>query len=245
MGSWSVSVQFKLKQMIGNRVFGQKVDDLKDVTELNNLIGITKDIAPMRETKRILIIDNEDVPFKDILANNKYNLTHIPDIEDIFAVENYDLILCDIQGVGVKLSPTFQGAHVVEEIKKHYPFKQVIAFSGYDGSLEKTDSLRHADRFLKKDANERQWIDALDECIQNLVNPIEQWMQVRKYLFQKNISTKNVAILEDLYVKAILSRNKDRYLGKNLKMELPKDVKTIVLNLAANIIYALGQSGIS
>jgi hypothetical protein len=81
-------------------------------------------------------------------------------------------VLCDLIGVGMGLSSTMQGAHIVGETKKSFPEKIIVAYTG-GGSAELLEpSIQAADYFLKKDANVEEWCEVLDKSIEDLVNPV-------------------------------------------------------------------------
>ena len=193
---------------------------LKEINELSTQSALV-DKNKIKQEVKILVVDDNDVPFLDILQNNDYQIKHHEDITDLSVVNNYDIILCDIQGVGKSLNPTSQGAHLVKEIKKLFPFKQVIAFTANPADPGLLNTLQKADNILKKDASEDDWIEALDECIQKFGNPIKQWKNIRQVLLDNNVSTKGVAHLESNFVKAIQRKN------KNVFLESQKDYPNI------------------
>jgi DNA-binding NarL/FixJ family response regulator len=62
-----------------------------------------------------------------------------------------------------------QGAYLIEEIKRNYPEKAVIAFTG--GATNSNISKRAAaaaDDYLRKDASIEDWRELLDKHIKNL-----------------------------------------------------------------------------
>ena len=56
----------------------------------------------------------------DILQRHKFDIDKFDDIENIESLNAYDIILCDIQGVGTKFNTSYQGAYLVKEIYKRY-----------------------------------------------------------------------------------------------------------------------------
>jgi len=208
---------------------------LKEISELNQH-GALMDKAKLKKDIEILLIDDKDVPFLEFLTRNDYHIKHHNDLTDFNLVKSFDIILCDVQGVGTSLSPTLQGAHIVKEIKKLYPFKQVIAFTANPSDPDIVPHLHTADKFLSKDANEDEWIDALDNCIQKYSNPVKQWKEIRKMLLDCDVSTKSVAHLESNFVKAIQSKNQDLFLNtQNDYPDISKHVWEILGGLATLI----------
>ena len=53
----------------------------------------------LRERIRFLIIDDEPFVYLEKLRNAKFNVTQIPDITDLHAIAEYNVVICDINGV--------------------------------------------------------------------------------------------------------------------------------------------------
>ena len=56
--------------------------------------------AVSRSIIPIAVIDDEELAYIDILRNHGFNLRQFKDIEDVKAVQSYDIVMCDIKGVG-------------------------------------------------------------------------------------------------------------------------------------------------
>lgn len=180
---------------------------LKEISDLNLEVPFL-DKEKMKRDTRILVVDDKSVPFLEILKSNNYSIKRYPDITDLDVVKNFDIILCDIQGVGKKLNPTLQGVHLVQQIKKLYPFKQVIAFTANPSDPDVVAQLMNVPHaFLQKDASEREWMEALDLCITRFASPVDQWAVIREALLKQKVSTKTVAHLESNFVKSIQKKN--------------------------------------
>lgn len=97
-----------------------------------------------------------------------------------------------------------QGAYLIEEIKRNYPEKAVIAFTG--GSANSNISRRAelaADDYLRKDASIEDWRDVLDKHIRNLSDPIYVWQQLRNRLVRAEVAPIDLMKLEHAYVSMI------------------------------------------
>ncbi len=79
----------------------------------------------------ILVIDDNEFEYLDHLKNHRFDITYFNDIQSIESVKEYEVILCDINGVGKIFDSKFEGAHVISELYKKYPFKTIIAYTGY------------------------------------------------------------------------------------------------------------------
>jgi CheY-like chemotaxis protein len=119
-------------------------------------------------------------------------------------VADYSIVLCDVNGVGVALSEDTQGAYVIEEIKKIYPEKIVIAYTAGSAMSKMVQRARaKADSYLRKDASIEDWRDLLDQQIARLADPIITWKQLRLRLLGKDIELVDLLELEAIYLKNI------------------------------------------
>jgi len=98
------------------------LDDLKIIENTKE-----KSVQDLRKVVDVLIIDDEEFPPTDFLRNNNFRLTQKKDIDNVKDVSEYPIIMCDIRGVGKKLSTDYEGAYLIKEIKQSYPAKRVIA----------------------------------------------------------------------------------------------------------------------
>ena len=73
-------------------------------------------IAELRKYVHMLVIDDNDFMPESFLKANGYQINHKTDIDTIKDVEPYDIILCDISGVGKKLGFSKEGAFIIREI---------------------------------------------------------------------------------------------------------------------------------
>lgn len=182
-----------------------KIIDLSERASLK----MPNNIADIRRFAKILVIDDNTFSAEEFLKTNGYQIQHKEDIDSILDVEPYDIIMCDISGVGKKLGFDKEGARIIKEIHTQYPCKIIIAYSAntYDANYNKYFSL--ADFVAPKDLGIDDWIDVLDDQVSKVINPICQWKKIRTYLLENNVSTITVAQIEDKYVSSIEKKNFD------------------------------------
>ncbi|WP_180022595.1 response regulator [Acinetobacter sp. YH16044] len=160
-----------------------KIQKKFDISDLR--VGSIETID--RNKFKILCIDDQGFQYEHLLKNHDFNLKVVSDIEDINAVEAYDLIVCDIIGVGKAFGSKFEGGHIISEIKKRYPFKKVIAFSGSQFNPEFNKYFTLSDKSLNKDTELETWVDVLDTLIQDLAYPERVWQSTKTYLNNNNL----------------------------------------------------------
>lgn len=143
----------------------------------------------------ILIIDDNDFEYLDFLKNHRFDLTYFPDIQSIESAKEYEIILCDINGVGKKFESKYEGAHIISEIHKKYPFKTIIAYTGYTHDPTYNKFFRLADFVFKKDMDGDEWLENLDLAIDSAVNPQKRWIKLREFLIQNNVSLFEITVV--------------------------------------------------
>lgn len=192
-------------------------------------------VGLLRKQTRIAIIDDEAFINKNSLLQHDYQVKELGDIIDINAVKDYQIILCDIHGVGKHFNSKYEGGHIIEEITKYYPNKIVIAYTGerFDPTFNKFFQL--ADASLKKDADIDEWQSILDESLIKVNSPSEQWKKTRDRLLTLNVPYYILIKLEDKYVESILK--KKNLLSKNAFVDnLNSEAKSIIKNLVTGFL---------
>jgi hypothetical protein len=187
----------------------------------------------------IAVIDDEPFRHETKLRNNGYNINFLGDIVKISDISDYNIILCDLRGVGIHLNEAQQGGYLIDEIKRNHPEKFVIAYTG-GAKPEIIDLAREsADVFLKKDAELGEWRDNLDRMIRFLTNPVSVWKRQRVALVDGDVPTLDILKLEDAYVRSVTQKTDSPY--RNVVNNLPAkaDMRGIAQSLIASGIFRL------
>ncbi len=208
------------------------------VKELQELNGAVHSISNRRDIP-ILCIDDHGLQYEEILRHHNFNIKVIRDIEDIKATSDYPVIICDIKGVGKSFGSEYEGGHIIEEIKKNYPEKVVIAYTGqqFDARYNKFFSM--CDFVLTKDIDSDTWVDVLDRTIKKVVCPIEQWKRIRNYLLVHDVTLRKVFELEQEYISAVLQKDKNKFATKNVMSGLSPDVRAVLQGFVSSLIFKL------
>lgn len=159
---------------------------------------------PERKDIRVAIIDNEDIPVLPTLQRHKFNIDTFPDVTNIESLASYDIILCDIQGVGLALNETYQGAYLLKEIYERFPSKVLISYTAYSTDITFNKYLQYAEASLKKDAGSEEWVEKLDHAITLVSEPEDRWKRTRNLLLERGVSLFELALLEDEFVRRVL-----------------------------------------
>ena len=144
-------------------------------------------------------------------------------------------------GVGRHFGAKAQGATLISEIKKIYPEKIVIAYTGGSAADPAVQAANErADALIRKDVDGEEWAAKLDELGTAAVDPHIIWQKVRARFIELGVDTKDILRLEDAFVRSVLSRQSDLAIltGTLSNINVGPDVRAIVQGLASSIIFA-------
>ena len=160
-------------------------------------------ISQLKKMTEILVIDDDSFPFTNALRKNEFSIEYKTDIFSLKDVAEYDIILCDIKGVGKFLESTYEGAYLVKQIKEKYPNKIVISYTANDYNPRFQEYLDYADATVPKGTTLEDWDALLSKKLYEIADPVIQWEKTRTALLKAGVSTINVAKYEAMYVKAM------------------------------------------
>ena len=227
-------IKMKIPKMY---LFAHKISDLSEKMVLQS----PNSIADIRKHVNMLIIDDNDFTPENYLIKNGYQVHHKRDIDTIKDVEAYDIILCDISGVGKKLGFSKEGAFIIREIHANYPIKRVIAYTANTYNADYNQFFSMADFVAPKDMGIDDWIDMLDDQVKKSIDPVNQWYKIRNYLQDNGVSTLTIARIEDKFVDAVyrkdFSKLKSFVQGEDSKLN--SIISDFASSLCAKIILGI------
>ena len=221
----------------------KRVNELYTIEDLENSRDKIKSVT-IRDKKniKILIIDDEgfddevlkSLGYLDIDIKEKY--------EKLSDYENYDIIFCDINGIARDIDPIYQGAALAKLIKKTYPSKIVIIFSSKDQSLDFYKFSTVVDDIIPKNIKNAEIAEIIDKYIEIINDPIESWKSYRKKISEQGTTPKNIALLEDCYVRGILEQKDTTNDMEKIKSGIKSSTVSFIIDNAIEIVKAyLGQ----
>ncbi len=127
---------------------------------------------------RILFLDDQRDAVEPYVAHLKSEgFTNVDVMTDVKALNqvvdaNADLIFLDITGVATSLNSADEGLSVLEYVKKHQPWTQVIVLSGSDFPASKAKSLSKADLCITKGSlNLAELVNVTEDQLKQAVAP--------------------------------------------------------------------------
>jgi len=207
-----------------------------DLSQLRAKLDATR----LRQVK-IALIDDEPFPYLETLRRHDFIIKQLSDITDVHAVESYDVVMCDIRGVGKHFQSPLEGAHVIMEIRKFYPWKTLLAYSGqqFDPSFNK--AFAACDFMMRKDTDSDEWIETLDRAAAIALDPAERWKRVRNVLIERHVPLITIVELEHSYVGSVLN-HKAWHPKSAVTSKLPEDARAVVNNLVSSSIFTLASA---
>ena len=171
-------------------------------------------LSELRTIVRILVVDDNTIAREGMVEQLKglgYKMAkgHYPITLNDDAVKESQILVIDINnvyfGYQKPLGEVNQGLEVAQAIKYAFPVKKILAYTGnlddYKGNviLEKVVD----DKFEKGD-DLSVIVKKVDECIRELFEPDKFWMLIRNELFANGEKTKDVAKLENTFVRVFI-----------------------------------------
>lgn len=137
----------------------------------HNEVALT--IEEVRKHARILVIDDHVFPAEKTFTRDGYHVERWPYIKNLSQLTDghYQLILLDVQGVGMAESPDKQGLGILEHIKKTNPAQAVILYSSDTYSVSSSRYIILADAFLDKSSSYVEYKDEVDRLLLTQSSP--------------------------------------------------------------------------
>ena len=191
-----VNVAINTKKMFG----------FKKKYTLSDLENATLDVELNRNDYRIAVIEDKIFPHLEALQRHEFNITLFKDIERLSMLNDFQIIVSDIRGVGKFLQSKLEGAHLIQEINKKFPNVYLIAYSSsrFDPTFNKY--LELCDHCEKKSIDITEWTESLDYAIKMVNSPLFQWEKTRKRLLQKKVPLERISKIQNDYIKSIIKK---------------------------------------
>lgn len=216
----------------------------RDNSELRDYMSRTSALQSSqarRAAVKIGVIDDQPFAPQANLLSYGYSISPVGDIKQLNEVAPFHMVLCDIMGVGKHFDPSLQGASIIAEIKKAYPEKVVVAYTGA-AMNERAARIANAraDRIIKKDISLEEWTQNLDDLAADAVNPYVIWLKLRRRFMELEVRTRDILALEDAYVRSVIASD-PRFgvlIDRAAVLGIGQDVRAILQGLASSMIFS-------
>ncbi|KAB0286944.1 hypothetical protein F2P58_20135 [Vibrio fortis] len=205
---------------------------------LEQLNKVENDLLIDRNSIKIAIIDDKEVPYLDSLRRSGYNVQHYKDIEDFDMLKAYSVIVCDIKGVGKSFGSKLEGAYIIKEARKLYPEKYIIAMSSAVYKISVAKVIGVADDKIIRDVDVDKVLDSIDTAVNTMRSNRLRWLRLRDNLLNThNVDIYDVWKIEQAFIVAMINKDKTK-LEKNKTINHANDlVKGLLINFISGIIF--------
>lgn len=182
------------------------------------------------------MIDDQPFLLKEILASHGFSITEMRDLQAVDLASAFPIIVCDIKGVGAALGGKHEGAHLFREIRKAFPEKYIIAFTGYRFDPTYNEYFRSADVSLKKDTESEAWVEVLDAAAATMSDPTTRWLRVRRHLLDvAELDLWLVLQLEQAFIASVEAGTKEPLVGSLGSLRVPEETGKLLKSFATSL----------
>lgn len=215
--------------------YKQYVSNLKTINSIDEVYFTSLEKLKKRAELRIAVIDDEGF---DKNSLEKFGFTNI-DIKESYGslsdYKQYNLILCDVDGIGTNADPKKQGLAIAKELSDiYYPATVVAIYSGKELSKYEYENIPNVE-VIRKNISFAELAERIMQVSEILWRPKEIWAAIEGKLRKDRITNKDLAVFEDAFVRAYTSKSssiiwKSTETSQSNNDKL-KDVLTIVSSL--------------
>ena len=160
-----------------------------------------------RSFVKVCIIDDEG--FIQLNSLNSLGYTQIDVLNNFNKMDDlisYDVILCDIDGIGKNIDQRKQGIAIAEQILINFPEKSLFIYSGKDPS--EYGDIPNNIEYIPKQTTAGELTKILDQKTTYVWNPVNAWDKMYHLLLSTNTDSKTIAMIEHNYVNSLI-KNKN------------------------------------
>lgn len=124
-------------------------------------------IEEIKKRAQVLIIDDElQDPIVRAIQQAGWNVRQVHDVDNLddSVVKQADIIFVDYKNVGMALTPTEEGIGLLKTLKRKYPRKHFIFFSGYAGFIPGHMIHEDADSWIAKNSDHYIYIEHIEQA---------------------------------------------------------------------------------
>lgn len=207
------------------------VDDLK-------LSSYTSSNVENRSSVKILVVDDQGFPYTEQMRDLNYNIKSVTDLETLDFAKAYDIIICDVRGVGKKLAIRDEGIGLIRDVHNLYPYKEYAVYTANQVDLDMARSLKGIDiEIVPKIFDKDNWNSLLDKMVKSVLDPRNVWLKMRTLLLNEGLPLVTVLKLEHKYVWMANHHKLDAIkLLSDSSLNISSDIRAVVNSLIANIV---------
>jgi CheY-like chemotaxis protein len=163
-------------------------------------------------TVSVAVIDDEPFPYLDPLEQLGYEVKVFNDYTrpkkqnsqklkaESFA--NFDIILCDIHGVGQAAFHELEGLQVMKVLREQFPFKVIVAYTGTPGDIaSKLKPPSTVDGIFAKEWGIDDFLTNFSAVSEIFRMPAKRWTFLKRRLEHLEVGEAKIEQLRDSFVR--------------------------------------------
>lgn len=192
----------------------------------------------IRKRATLLVIDDSEFGYQELFERDQYHIQRWPEVQTLSQLtdSNFDLILLDLHGVGLREDPQLQGLGILRSIKDRNPTQLVVAYTSHEWGARAQEFFALADAVLEKDDPYVTFKRAVDDLLSRRYTPgyfigrINQVLGDQAILVPEAVAQATKAI-QRRTTTAIRS-----YLGSRITDQLTVDRVIAIIGIAISIL---------
>ncbi|MDW1593611.1 MULTISPECIES: hypothetical protein [unclassified Vibrio] len=206
---------------------------------LHQVVENNSDPISQRNNVRILIIDDMEVPYLKNLRNSHFNVKHVKDIDSFDIVSKYDVIICDIKGVGISLAPREQGIYIINQTSMLYPEKYIIAMSSGIYNMGILKRLDGADKKIIRDTDPSKVLTEVTDAVNIMKSNKERWLRLRNYLIEKEgMDLHDVWEIEQKFIESTIKKDQRIFSESKIVKHSSDVLKGLLINFITGMVIS-------
>lgn len=189
---------------------------------------------------KIAVIDDNEFPWVDTLESKGHSVSVFNDYHKTstkasqkklqsYKLHSYDIVFCDIEGVGLLAYPGLEGVGVIQDLRELNPLQVIVAFTGSPARLldPKTGKNYTAiDSIFQRDWELEDFLLNFNSLTKIFAAPKQRWKFLRVRLVHLDFSESKITMIQRAFTANLLFL---KYLGE--RTNIPKsEIKQIILD---------------
>lgn len=127
----------------------------------------TPTLEQVRKRASLLVIDDFDFAYESLFERDGYHIQRWAEVVNLSQLtdSNFDVILLDLHGVGLRESPEMQGLGILRSVKDVNPTQLVVAYTSQQWGAKSQAFFALADAVLEKDDEYVDFKAQVDELL--------------------------------------------------------------------------------
>ncbi|MGJ8527927.1 hypothetical protein [Maritalea sp.] len=211
---------------------------LSELEKDQGIAGYTTAIVGNRKRVRVAVIDDQPFFQLENLNTHGFDIAFVGNPKSLSHLEAFEVVACDLRGVGDTLNGKLQGAAIIQELRRTFPTKYLIAYSGsFARSAMVNLALDVSDTSISKSADLDSWMKILDDAVVCVLDPIAKWHRLRDGLIKGGANQDALELAEDAYVRSILLKDPKKIRKLADSNSISADAKSLLLGVVSSAIW--------